>query len=270
MPELPEVETTCRGIRPHLENRIVREVRVQNPSLRWPVPEDLATKLAGMRIESVDRRGKYLLLRVADGAVMVHLGMSGSLRIVDDGAPRRTHDHVELVLEDGRLLRFNDPRRFGAWLWADDCSAHPLLRNLGPEPLSPEFDGDYLYRLSRGRRAAIKSFIMDHHVVVGVGNIYATEALFTAGIHPARAAGRVGAARYRKLAMTIKSVLEQAIEQGGTTLRDFINSNGQPGYFRQSLAVYGRAGEPCRLCGRPLRERQIGQRSSVYCTHCQR
>ena len=270
MPELPEVETTRRGVAPHLENRLVQTMRIHNRSLRWPVPDELDSQLAGARIQSVGRRGKYLLLRLVSGTVLVHLGMSGSLRIVEDSTPRRTHDHVELVLEDGRILRFNDPRRFGAWLWEAEGSTHPLLANLGPEPLSPEFSGDYLYRISRGRRAAVKSFIMDHHVVVGVGNIYATEALFAAGIHPARAAGRVSVQRYRKLATAIETVLSHAIEQGGTTLRDFLNSDGQPGYFRQSLAAYGRAGHPCRQCTRPLRERRIGQRSSVYCGHCQR
>ncbi len=270
MPELPEVETTRRGIAPYLEGQCVTQVRIHNGSLRWPVPAELAGALTRGPIQSVDRRGKYLLFNTDQGSAIVHLGMSGSLRLCQPETPRRTHDHVELALTSGWVLRFNDPRRFGAWLWASDARQHPLLRNLGPEPLDETFTGDLLYQLSRGRRAAVKAFIMDHHIVVGVGNIYASEALFMAGIHPTRPAGRVGRERYRRLAAAIRQVLGAAIEQGGTTLRDFINGHGEPGYFRQSLNVYGRAGETCHQCGTTLRARRIAQRSTVFCVHCQR
>ena len=270
MPELPEVETTRRGIAPYLEGQPIIQVRIHNGSLRWPVPQGLAAELTRSPVQDVERRGKYLLLNTDHGTAIVHLGMSGSLRLSDPEDERRKHDHVELALASGWVLRFNDPRRFGAWLWARDALQHPLIRDRGPEPLDEAFTGDLLYRLSRGRRAAVKAFIMDHRIVVGVGNIYASEALFMAGIHPSRPAGRVGRDRYRRLAASIREVLGAAIEQGGTTLRDFINGHGEPGYFRQSLNVYGRAGEPCRQCGAPLRERRIAQRSTVFCVHCQR
>ncbi|MFE8070168.1 bifunctional DNA-formamidopyrimidine glycosylase/DNA-(apurinic or apyrimidinic site) lyase [Marinobacteraceae bacterium S3BR75-40.1] len=269
MPELPEVETTRRGIEPHLVGRRIQAVTVRDSRLRWPVPADLPERLTQSEVQRIDRRGKYLLLQVPHGTALVHLGMSGSMRIVPPGTPYLKHDHVILVLADHQELRFNDPRRFGAWLWTTDWPAHPLIRDLGPEPLSPEFDGDYLYRLSRGRRAPIKAFIMDHHLVVGVGNIYATEALFLAGIHPARAAGRVGRKRLIALAEAIKTVLAEAIAMGGTTLRDFVNSEGKPGYFAQSLNVYGRAGQSCHRCGRTLRTARLGQRASAYCPGCQ-
>jgi len=269
MPELPEVETTRCGVAPWLEGVTPPEVRIHNPSLRWPIPADLPEQLIGTPITAVGRRAKYLLLRNARGAALVHLGMSGSLRLSPPEEPRRPHDHVEIPLAE-RILRFNDPRRFGAWLWSTDPEQHPLLAKLGPEPLEPDFDGDHLYRLSRGRRASVKAFIMDAAIVVGVGNIYASEALFMAGIHPQRPAGRVGRARYRRLAEAIREVLANAIELGGTTLRDFTDSQGNPGYFRQSLTVYGREGEPCHHCGQPLRHRVIGQRGTVFCSRCQR
>lgn len=268
MPELPEVETTRRGIEPHLTGRRLVDWQLRNPALRWPVV--LPDILRGQTVRGVDRRGKYLLIALETGSLIVHLGMSGSLRVVPDDTPPGTHDHVDIRLAGGACLRLRDPRRFGSihWLQGDD-GAHPLLAALGPEPLGPEFDGDYLYRRSRGRRRAVKDFIMDAHIVVGVGNIYAAEALFAAGIHPQRAAGRIGRARYARLAGAIHDVLAAAIERGGTTLRDFTSADGAPGYFRIELAVYGRAGEPCHRCGRTLRGSARGQRATVYCPRCQ-
>lgn len=270
MPELPEVETTRRGIEPYCLGRRVRRVTVRESRLRWPVPPDLPQRLRGAVFRGVDRRAKYLLLRTARGDLMVHLGMSGSLRLVPPDAPLRTHDHVDIELQGDYCLRFNDPRRFGSLHWLAPGEPTPLLDHLGPEPLSDAFDGAWLYRLSRGRRGAVKTFIMDGKVVVGVGNIYASEALYLAGIHPGRAAGRISLARYERLSVQIKLVLTSAIEQGGTTLRDFVGGDGKPGYFAQQLRVYGRAGAPCRACGGALKELRLGQRSSVYCVTCQR
>ncbi|MDX5334311.1 MAG: bifunctional DNA-formamidopyrimidine glycosylase/DNA-(apurinic or apyrimidinic site) lyase [Gammaproteobacteria bacterium] len=271
MPELPEVETTRRGIAPHIAGHRVRAVIVRQPRLRWPVPKALAQRLAGQTIDAVERRGKYLLLRTRAGTAILHLGMSGSLRIVDAGVPPEPHDHLDLVLENGRALRLRDPRRFGAALWTGtDPLAHKLLAPLGPEPLSEAFDTDYLYARSRGRRGSIKEFIMNSHVVVGVGNIYASESLFRAGINPKRAAGRVSRERYAALVQAIKEVLAEAIQQGGTTLRDFVREDGQPGYFRIRLKVYDRAGEPCPACGTAIRQITQGQRSTYYCPVCQR
>ncbi len=271
MPELPEVETTRRGIAPHLRQRHVVEVRLRERRLRWPVVSTLGRRLAGRRILDVARRGKYLLIGFDTGTLLVHLGMSGSLRIVAADTPAGKHDHVDLVLDNGKALRFCDPRRFGALLWTiGDPLRHALLRDLGPEPLGDDFDGDYLFRRSRGRSASVKAFIMDSRTLTGVGNIYANEALFIAGIHPARAAGRIAAPRYEKLCAAIKTVLSLSIELGGTTLRDFVDSEGNPGYFQQSLRVYGRSGEPCPVCGAPIREKRLGQRSSFYCAVCQR
>jgi formamidopyrimidine-DNA glycosylase len=270
MPELPEVETTRRGIEPHCCGRIVRRVIVREGRLRWPVPANLDDVLQGVSIEAVERRAKYLMLRTAPGILMIHLGMSGSLRLVDPAAPIATHDHIDLLLEGGLCLRFNDPRRFGSFHWLVPGEPTPLLDHLGPEPLSSDFDGSHLYQLARGRKAAVKNFIMDGKVVVGVGNIYASEALFLSGIRPERAAGRISLARFERLSENIKQVLTSAIEHGGTTLRDFVGGDGKPGYFAQRLLVYGRRGEPCRHCHTPLREVRLGQRSSVYCVTCQR
>lgn len=270
MPELPEVETTRRGIEPHLLGRRVEQLLVRERRLRWPIPEDLDVRLAGQRIEAVERRAKYLLIRVECGSLIVHLGMSGSLRLVDDDAPVGKHDHVDLLLDSGKRLRYCDPRRFGAWLWSEDPLGHDLLARLGPEPLGEAFDGERLFQLSRGRSMAVKPFIMDNAVVVGVGNIYASEALFAAGIDPRRPAGAISRARYDRLAAEIRRVLAHAIERGGTTLRDFVGGDGKPGYFQQELFVYGRGGEFCRLCGATLREVRLGQRASVYCGRCQR
>lgn len=270
MPELPEVETTRRGIAPHSENKTVAELIVRDPRLRWPVPGDLPALLAGRVLRGADRRAKYLLLRFDHGTVIVHLGMSGSLRVITDASPAQKHDHIDLVFSDGVRLRFNDPRRFGCWLWAEQPDKHPLLASLGPEPLSEAFNGPYLFRKSRKRKTPIKSLLMDNRIVVGVGNIYANEALFKTGIHPNRPAGRISAARYHQLAEAIKETLSAAILMGGTTLRDFVNSEGKPGYFAQSLLAYGRGGQPCVECQHPLKEIRMNQRSTVYCTRCQR
>lgn len=270
MPELPEVETTLRGIRPWLENQRVEAIVLRNRRLRWPVP-DTVLRAEGARITALRRRAKYLLLETdAGGDLMVHLGMSGSLRVITDDATPRTHDHFDLVTSQAKI-RYNDPRRFGALLWVEPPREnHPLLNRLGPEPLGPDFDGAWLHARSRGRRLAVKSFIMDAKVVVGVGNIYASEALFIAGIHPARAAGRISLQRYQALATAIRDVLSRSIAQGGTTLRDYVNSNGAPGYFALDLLTYGRTGEACFQCAAPIRHKVIGQRSSFYCVNCQR
>ncbi len=270
MPELPEVETTRRGIEPFLLGRTVTRARLYRPDLRWPIPAAIQRCLVGERISAVERRAKYLLLHTAPGAALLHLGMSGSLRILPDGTPRGLHDHVDLLLDSGQLLRFNDPRRFGCLLWQPAGQVHALLAVLGPEPLGADFDGDYLFRLSRGRRVAVKGLLMDQKVLVGVGNIYVAEALFVAGVRPGRAAGRVSRREYRALASAIRRILSHAIEQGGTTLRDFIRPDGEPGYFEQELKVYGRGGEPCRVCGKAVRVSRDQQRSSFYCPGCQR
>ncbi|WP_428608166.1 bifunctional DNA-formamidopyrimidine glycosylase/DNA-(apurinic or apyrimidinic site) lyase [Sedimenticola sp.] len=270
MPELPEVETTRRGIAPHIEGQRISGVQIRQPQLRWPIAPNLAELVTGRTIRAVERRAKYLLLRLSNGTLILHLGMSGSLRILPrDTAPGK-HDHFDLLFKSC-CLRLRDPRRFGAVLWTDQPLAeHPLLAHLGPEPLSDKFDGDYLHRQAGTRRVAVKNLIMDGRVVVGVGNIYANEALFRAGILPTRAANRISADRYARLSEEIKAVLAAAIRQGGTTLRDFQQEDGKPGYFAQELLVYGRTGEPCSQCGAPLKQQRIGQRSSFFCGHCQR
>ena len=270
MPELPEVETTRRGVEPYSRGCTVDKVIVRESRLRWPVPGDLPDRLEGELIQAVERRAKYLLFHTGAGSLMVHLGMSGSLRVIGPDEPLLRHDHIDVRMREGHCLRFNDPRRFGSFLWLAQGETHPLLSHLGPEPLSDTFDGDYLYQRSRGRRIPVKSLIMDGKVVVGVGNIYANEALFLSGIHPVRAAGRISRRRYERLAKNIKQVLTSAIEQGGTTLRDFVGGDGKPGYFAQQLYVYGRGERPCKQCGNPLREVRVGQRSTVYCVACQR
>ena len=270
MPDLPEVETTRRGIAPYLEGVRVSRVIVRERRLRWPIPEDLDVRLSGQCFVQVQRRAKYLLLGAENGTLISHLGMSGNLRLVPCGTPAAKHEHVDIELESGLALRYTDPRRFGALLWSSDPLNHQLLRNLGPEPLTDEFAGQRLYSCSRGRSMAVKPFIMDNAVVVGVGNIYASEALFAAGIDPRREAGSISRARYALLADEIKRILGHAIQRGGTTLRDFVGGDGQPGYFQQELFVYGRGGEFCKNCGGSLREVRLGQRSSVYCPRCQR
>ena len=269
MPELPEVETTRRGIAPHLVGQRVSRVLVRERRLRWPVPEDLDVRLSGQLIESVGRRAKYLLIQAESGTLIGHLGMSGNLRLVPVGTPAARHEHVDIELESGLALRYTDPRRFGALLWSSDPLHHELLVRLGPEPLTDAFDGERLFQCSRGRSMAVKPFIMDNAVVVGVGNIYATEALFAAGIDPRREAGSISRARYGRLATEIKRILANAIERGGTTLRDFVGGDGQPGYFQQELFAYGRGGQMCKVCGSTLRELKLGQRASVYCPKCQ-
>ena len=269
MPELPEVETTRRGIEPHLVGRTIERLVCRVPRLRWPLPGEAAS-LAGQQVLGVARRAKYLLLRCSGGTVILHLGMSGHLHLVAAGTPPQTHDHVDLVFTDGSALRFNDARRFGALLWTpDDPHRHPLLVELGPEPFAAEMDGAYLYRRSRGRKGAVKPFIMDQQVVVGVGNIYASEALFRAGIDPRRPAGGIGLARYERLAAAICEVLTEAITAGGTTIRDFTDAGGRPGYFRLQLKVYGREGEACPACDLPIVCSRIAGRSTYFCRKCQ-
>jgi formamidopyrimidine-DNA glycosylase len=270
MPELPEVETTRRGIAPMILGKTVEAVIVRNQHLRWPVPASLARDLPGQRVLAVERRAKYLLLRCDQGTVILHLGMSGSLRLVAREAPVEKHDHVEFRFTRGPSLRLRDPRRFGAVLWTRrDPARHKLLRDLGPEPLGGDVDGDYLYTVSRGRKGAIRDFLMNTRIIAGIGNIYANEALFHAGILPQYPAGKVSRPRCLRLAQAIKETLRAAITAGGTTLRDFRNSDDQPGYFQQTLYVYGRTGQPCRACGTPVRGRRLGQRSAFYCPHCQ-
>lgn len=270
MPELPEVETTRRGILPHVCGRSVTGVEVREPRLRWPVTAGLAEAITGARVSDVQRRGKYLLVRIGEGCLMIHLGMSGSLRILPASSSPGKHDHLDISFGE-RLLRFTDPRRFGSVLWLDDWPPqHPLLDSLGPEPLSDDFTGDYFYGRSRGRKVPVKSFLMDSRIVVGVGNIYANEALFSAGIHPLRQAGRISSRRCAAVVEATRDVLERAIEAGGTTLRDFTDSAGKPGYFVQKLRVYGRGGQACRDCGGVLKEIRLGGRSTVYCPTCQR
>ncbi len=269
MPELPEVETTRRGIAPYVSGHALASVTVREARLRWPVDARVA-ELRDRPITALRRRAKYLLLELDDLNLGIHLGMTGTLRVVEQSTPLRKHDHVDFNLDSGRVLRFNDPRRFGAVLYLTDVAGSPLLAGLGPEPLEDAFTGDGLYQRSRGRKVSVKSFIMDNANVVGVGNIYAQESLFLAGIHPSRAAGRVSRVRYQLLAQAIRSVLGQAIEAGGTTLRDFARADGRPGYFAQQLRVYGRAGLPCPQCGAPLRTGRHGQRSTVFCSGCQR
>jgi len=277
MPELPEVETTRRGIAPHVEGREITEVIVRQSRLRVPVPADLGERLVGARIGTLSRRAKYLLVPLQEagssapgGTLLWHLGMSGSLRIARVGELPKKHDHVDLVVEGGAILRYHDPRRFGFIDWLSGSAAEDArLARLGPEPLGEGFDGAHLHALSRGRRVAVKPFLMDNAVVVGVGNIYAAEALFLAGIDPRRSAGRIAKARYIRLAAAVREVLAAAIAQGGTTLRDFVGGSGEPGYFKQRLNVYGRDGQPCRRCGAELRLVTLGQRASVFCGHCQ-
>jgi len=271
MPELPEVETTLRGLAPHLLGQRIAGVVIRNPHLRWPVPQGLPGLLQGQTIHSLLRRAKYLLVDCGSGTLILHLGMSGSLRILPADTAVEKHDHFDLQLANGMLMRLRDPRRFGAVLWYEgDPSQHPLLARLGPEPLEKNFDGDYLYRATRKRSAAIKLVIMDNQVVVGVGNIYANEALFRSGIRPQLAADKLSKPRCARLVQTIKETLAEAIALGGSSLRDFVNSDGKPGYFQQHYWVYGRAGEVCHACGDTIRLVKQGQRSSFFCPVCQK
>ena len=271
MPELPEVETICRGIAPHIMGQTINQVLVRQPSLRWMISDTLAEDLMGLTIVSVTRRGKYLLLATDQGTLLVHLGMSGSLRIVTTAQEVGKHDHVDIIFTNGIVLRYNDPRRFGAVLWTREAvSEHKLLKELGPEPLSEACNGELLFQRSRKRKVPIKSFIMDSHIVVGVGNIYANEALFMAGLLPTRHAGTITLDDYQRLVECIRVVLRHAIEQGGTTLRDFVNESGKAGYFQQQLQVYGRAGLPCVSCEQPLQETRLANRTTVFCCVCQK
>ena len=270
MPELPEVETSRRGIEPHIIGTRVERVIVRNRSLRWPVSETLDRNLLGETITSVTRRAKYLLINTDGGSAILHLGMSGSVYIVDRDTPAGIHDHVDIDFDSGKTMRFRDPRRFGSLHWSKAPLQHKLLKSLGPEPLVNDFDARYLWEKSRGRRVSVKQFIMNAQVVVGVGNIYASESLHRAGIHPNRAAGKVSLPRYQALVSQVKDVLGEAIESGGSTLRDYVNGSGSPGYFQQKLLVYGRTGEECAACSKSIRQIKIGQRSSFYCPHCQK
>lgn len=271
MPELPEVETTRRGILPVLLERSVTGMIVRESRLRWPIAPELPAWVTGQRVRDVSRRAKYLLIRFDSGSLILHLGMSGSLRILPAGTPALRHDHFDLLLDSGACLRFNDPRRFGSLHWTTEPPAsHPLLAHLGVEPLEASFDAAYLTAAASGRRAPIKALIMDGRVVAGVGNIYASESLFRAGIHPGRAAGRISAHRLGRLVDAIREVLGAAIREGGTTLRDYVNAEGTPGYFRQQLYVYERTGAPCRICRSSIRHAVHGQRSTYYCPRCQR
>jgi formamidopyrimidine-DNA glycosylase len=271
MPELPEVETTRRGLAPHLVNQRIRTAIVRNPALRLPVTRGLAKRVAGTTIVSVGRRGKYLLIGCGSGTLIVHLGMSGRLWLVEAGTAPGTHDHFDLVLESGRIVRLRDPRRFGLVLWQRrNPLDHALLAGIGPEPLSAEFSGGWLYDVTRNRSAAVKLVLMDSHVVAGVGNIYASEALFRAGINPKLPARRISRARYDLLAEKIRETLEAAIRAGGSTLRDYVGGDGQAGFFQDEHLVYGRGGEACRTCGTAIRELRQGQRGTFYCPSCQR
>ncbi len=271
MPELPEVETTRRGVAPHVERQKVTAVRVYDRRLRWPVPPDLSRRLVGRTVDRVDRRSKYLLFRLGADTLIVHMGMTGSLRVFRAAPPKQAHDHVELEFGNGVVLRYRDPRRFGAMLWSPGSSApHPLLAKLGAEPFSDLFTADYMYRALRHRRVAIKLALMDSHLVVGVGNIYANEALFRAGIRPRRGANRLSRPQLARLVAAVRATLTEAIAKGGSTLRDYVDSQGEPGYFQLEYYVYGRGGAPCRVCGAPIRSVRLGGRATSYCPNCQR
>lgn len=269
MPELPEVETSRRGIEPHVVGQRIVDVTIRERRLRWPVSKDVDEQLPGQTITSVGRRAKYLLINTTGGTAIMHLGMSGHVSIVPHDAPAGIHDHVDIALASGDALRLRDPRRFGSLHWSEHPAQHWLLKDLGPEPLGDEFSGDYLWRKSRGRKLAVKQFIMNANVVVGVGNIYASESLYLAGINPKRAAGRISLLRYDALAGSIREVLQRAIRAGGTTLRDYYGGFGEAGWFQQELDVYGREDEPCHRCDRPVTAIVQGQRATYYCKHCQ-
>ncbi|UZE96559.1 bifunctional DNA-formamidopyrimidine glycosylase/DNA-(apurinic or apyrimidinic site) lyase [Alkalimarinus alittae] len=268
MPELPEVETTRRGIHPYVEHNTIRSVTIRERRLRWPVSDELTT-LSMALVHKLERRAKYLILHLPKGYIIIHLGMSGNLRVVENNTPIGKHDHVDLNMNDGKIIRYNDPRRFGSVLWVKDWESHSLFSKLGPEPLEASFNADYLHKQAKDKTTGIKQFIMDNKNVVGVGNIYANEALFLSGIHPKRPAGKLSKKRISKFVDHIKKTLETAITQGGTTLKDFVGGDGKPGYFQQQLKVYGRGGQPCTECKTTLKEIRLGQRSTVYCPKCQ-
>jgi formamidopyrimidine-DNA glycosylase len=270
MPELPEVETTRRGIAPYVERQKVTAVRLYDRRLRWPVPEDLPHRLIGRVVDRVERRSKYLLFRLGMDTLLIHLGMTGSLRVYKDAPAKRIHDHLDLEFGNGVVLRYHDPRRFGAVLWSPGVALHPLLVGLGPEPLGADFDSDHLFRATRKRRTAIKLALMDNRVVVGVGNIYANESLFRAGIRPTRAANRISGQRLRRLREAVRETLSDAIAKGGSTLRDYVDGDGAAGYFQMHCFVYGREGRPCRVCGTVIRSVRLGGRATNFCPECQR
>ncbi|WP_418113734.1 bifunctional DNA-formamidopyrimidine glycosylase/DNA-(apurinic or apyrimidinic site) lyase [Vibrio scophthalmi] len=267
MPELPEVEVSRMGISPHLVGETIRSLTFRTPKLRWDIPAELK-QLEGQVIRDIRRRAKYLIIETDAGCAIVHLGMSGSLRVLDAEFPPRKHDHVDLLLTNGKLLRYNDPRRFGAWLFSQDCE-HAVLSHMGPEPLTDEFNAEYMLQKALNKRVAVKQFIMDNKVVVGVGNIYASESLFSAKVHPTRTAGSLALVEWDSLVAEIKQVLTTSITQGGTTLKDFAQADGKPGYFAQELQVYGKAGKPCPSCGEEIEALKIGQRNTFFCSHCQ-
>jgi len=271
MPELPEVETSRRGIEPYILKQAVTDVVIRQKQLRWPITATLKKQLTQQVIRQVERRGKYILLRTDTGTVIMHLGMSGSLRIVDKNIAAEKHDHIDICFANNKILRLRDPRRFGAVLWTKKYPLkHKLLSKLEPGPVSDEFTAEYFYAMSRKRKIAIKTFLMNSHIVVGVGNIYANESLFSAGINPKCLANKISLVRYQKLIPIIKSILQRSIEQGGTTLKDFTQQDGKPGYFQQTLLVYGKTNQPCPNCGKPIKQITQAQRSSFYCTHCQK
>lgn len=267
MPELPEVEVSCMGITPHLVGQTIRRLTFRTPKLRWDIPMELK-QLEGHVIRDIRRRAKYLIIETDAGCAIVHLGMSGSLRVLDAELSPAKHDHVDLVLTNGKVLRYNDPRRFGAWLFSQD-GEHAVLGHMGPEPLTDDFNADYMLQKAVNKRVAVKQFIMDNKVVVGVGNIYASESLFSAKVHPTRAAGSLTLVEWENLVADIKKVLAMSIQQGGTTLKDFAQADGKPGYFAQELQVYGKAGKPCPSCGEEIEALKIGQRNTFFCSCCQ-
>lgn len=268
MPELPEVETSRRGIAPYLVGAQIVRSLIRFPKLRWPIPAEIID-LKNQPVLGLQRRAKYLILELPTGWIIIHLGMSGSLKILSEPQAANKHDHIDLELDNGKTLRYTDPRRFGAWLWTNDIQQHPLLRLLGPEPLSYDFDAEYLIEQSKGKRLAIKQWLMDNKLVVGVGNIYASESLFSANLLPMRPAGTINTEEATGLVAAIKQVLQRSIDQGGTTLRDFLQSDGKPGYFAQQLQVYGRAGAPCFHCQNLILSQRLGQRNTFWCPHCQ-
>lgn len=269
MPELPEVETSRRGIAPHLLGATILHAVIRNGRLRYPVSDEIY-RLSDVPVLSVRRWAKYLLLELPTSWIIIHLGMSGSLRILSEERPAEKHDHIDLVMSNGKILRYTDPRRFGLWLWTETLAGHPVLAHLGPEPLSDDFNSDYLQQKCIKKKIAIKPWLMDNKLVVGVGNIYANESLFAAGIHPDRLAASLSPEECQRLVKAIKTILSRAIEQGGTTLKDFLQSDGKPGYFAQQLQVYGRKGEPCRQCGTPIIASKHAQRATFYCRQCQK
>ena len=269
MPELPEVETALNGVSPYLKDFVIEKIVVRNSKLRWEVSPELV-QISQQKVTALSRRAKYLIIHTEQGYIIGHLGMSGSVRIVPYDSPINKHDHIDIVMNNGKLLRYNDPRRFGAWLWTDNLDEFHLFLKLGPEPLSEAFDADYLFKKSRQKSVAVKNFIMDNAVVVGVGNIYANESLFLCGIHPLKQAGRLTRSQCIQLVALIKQILTEAIQQGGTTLKDFLRPDGRPGYFAQELLVYGNKGKPCPKCGMKIESFIVGQRNSFYCSKCQK